>query len=96
MKFKSIQSLRLHPIELKLGKKILDISPHNSFASDFSIYPSGRCGARLLKSSNRHTVYSIHSIKMELARMILDISPHNLAEQDFSISSQEVLWGHAS
>ena len=32
-----------HPIELKLGRMILDISSHNRSESDFPISPWGRC-----------------------------------------------------
>ena len=52
------------PIELKFGRIILDIIPLDRLEPDFSISSMGAVGARLLRSLNRFTAYSIHSIEM--------------------------------
>ena len=74
-----------YAIVLKLGRTILDISPHSCSESDFSICSRGAVGARFLQSSNRFTAYSSYSIDLKLGRILLDISPHNHSEPDFSI-----------
>ena len=77
---------RSYPIELKLGRMILDIIPHKLSTSDFSISQGGAVGARFLSYLNRSTAYSSHAIELKLGRMILDISPHNRSESDFPVS----------
>ena len=47
-------------------------------------------GARLLKSLNRFTAYTIHPIELKLGRMILHINLLNHYEQDF-LGTGEVL-----
>ena len=84
-----------YAIELKLGTMILDISPHNRSASDFSILPRGCCGAAPHETPSRFTAYSSYPIKLKLDRMIPDINPHNRLALDFSISFQGALWGRA-
>ena len=59
-----------YSIELKLGRMILDISPHNRLESDFPISPGGAVRARLLKFSNRFTAYSIYPTKLKLGTKI--------------------------
>ena len=41
--------------------------------------------ARVLKFSNRFTVYRSYPIELEFGRMIIVISPHNRSESGFSI-----------
>ena len=67
----------IHPIELKLGKMILGISPHNLAEPDF-IFPLRRCcgEGRLLQSSNRFTAYSSDAIEMKGCKMIQVIGQH--------------------
>ena len=77
-----------HARELKLGRMILDVSPHNRSTSDFSILSRGAWGARLSKSSNRFTAYSSGAIELKFGRMILDISPHNGSTSEFPILSR--------
>ena len=47
--------------------------------------PRGAVGARLLKLSNRFTVYSSDPIELKLGRMILDINPLDRFASDCSI-----------
>ena len=75
-----------YPIELKLGRMILIISPHNRSASNFSIPSGGAVGLRLFKSSSAFTTDNFYPIELNLGRMVLDISPHNHSASDFSIS----------
>ena len=73
---RATDELRLssYAIELKLGRMILDISPHNRSTSDFifRFSPRGAVGPRLSKSSNRFTVYSSYPIELKFDRMIPD------------------------
>ena len=78
-----------YPIELKLGRMILHISPHSRSESDFMIFSQK---ARLLKSSNRFTAHSSYTIELKLGSMILDTSSHNRSRPDFSISSHGRCW----
>ena len=61
---KLIQPHRSHPIELKLGRMILDTSPHHG--------SGGPVGARYLKLSNQFTAISIYPIELKLGMIILD------------------------
>ena len=74
----------IYPIELKLGRIILDISPLNRLGPDFFIYQGGAVEARPLKSSNHFTAYSFYPIELKHSRMILDINLHIRYEYDFS------------
>ena len=69
----------IHPIELKLGSMILDISPRN-----VDISPHNSVGARLLQSLNRFTACRSYAFELKLCWMIRDISPHDSSASDFS------------
>ena len=65
-----------YAVELKLGRMILDISPHNLAKEDFSISSEEVLwGARLLRSSIRFAAHSSYAIEVKLSRMILEINP---------------------
>ena len=85
-----------YPVQLKLGRMIMNISPLDRSGRNFRFHSRGAVGARLLKSLKRFTAYSVHPIELELDRMILDISPLSYSKLDFSISFQGALWGRGS
>ena len=66
-----------YPIELKLGRMILDNCPHNHSEPDFSIPSRGRCGVAPFEIYSRFTAYSYYPIELKIDKMILAISLHN-------------------
>ena len=44
----------IHPIELKLGRMTLDLSPHNLAESEFLLPPKRWCGGAHLAIHNHH------------------------------------------
>ena len=86
--FKSIRSQLFYLIELKLGRMILDVSPHNRWKPHFSVLPRTCCGARLLESSR--SIHSLHyyPIELKLGRMIPVITFHNRTEHDYLFHSR--------
>ena len=83
----------IHAIELKLDRRILDISSLR-WKPDFSIaFQKVLWGARLLKSSNQFTAHNSYAIELKLSRMLLDISPYNRFQSDSPVFSQGCCWG---
>ena len=70
------KAYNFHPIELKLGKMLLYISPHHRSEPTSPISVHGA----MLQTSNRFTDYSSYAIELKLGGMILDISLHNRLE----------------
>ena len=55
----------------KLGRTILDISPHDLAQRIFNFLTGSAVVSRLLRSSNRFTAYSSYPIKLKFGRMLL-------------------------
>ena len=97
------------PLGLPQSHNPQGICPHNRLASDFSIYPRGRCGRAHLKcnwkrtayrfcakSSNQFTAYSFHPIQV---RFFLDDTGYQTAQSliaGFFCYLEKALRGRAS
>ena len=77
-----------YPIELKLGRMVLDISPLDRSASDCSISPRGAVGGAHFEIFKPIHSLKFYLIELKFSRKVLDLSPLDRSEPDFSISFQ--------
>ena len=86
----------IRPVEMELGRMILDVSPHYLAKPLFSIsLQGGAVGAHLSRFSHRLTVYTSHTIELKLGKMLLGHSAQSLGVGFFDIP-QKALCGCAS